>query len=309
MTERPIAFVLSGGGNRGALEVGALQALFEHGIKPDMLVGTSAGAMNAAFIATNPSTEGAYRLGDLWKSIRKEDIFPGNKFTMFWRLITGKDSLFPNDRLRRLVEKYIPPDKKRFGDLNVKLYITAANLNTATLYLFGEDPEALIADAVMASAAQPITFPPVEYNGWQFVDGGVVANVPIEVAIEKGAREIYAIDVSYGGQIEPKVHGLVNIGRRCITMMLYEHLLEDLEDAAANPEITLHHIKITAFSGLDPYDFSKTAEMIATGKRIAEEYLRSPVPGYRPEIRPEMVIPTPPGSRPWRRKRRKTSGP
>lgn len=133
MSKGPVAFVLSGGGNRGALEVGALQALFEHGIKPDILVGTSAGAMNAAFIATDPTLEGAYKLGELWKSIRREDVFPGNKLTMAWRLITGKDSLFPSDHLRRLVEKYIPPDKKRFGDLSVKLYITAANLNTATL--------------------------------------------------------------------------------------------------------------------------------------------------------------------------------
>ncbi len=307
MSAGPVAFVLSGGGNRGALEVGALQALFEHGIKPDILVGTSAGAMNAAFIATDPTLEGAYRLGELWKSIRREDVFPGNKFTMFWRLITGKDSLFPSDHLRRLVEKYIPPNKKRFGDLSIKLYITAANLNTATLYLFGDDPDALLVDAVMASAAQPVTFPPLEYNGWQFVDGGVVANVPIEVAIEKGAKEIYAIDVSYGGQVEPRVSGLVNIARRCITIMLYEHLLEDLEDAALNPEITLHHIKITAFAGLDPQDFSKTAEMIAEGKRIAEEYLRSPAPGYRPEIRPTLAIQAPPGSHPWRRKRRRTA--
>ncbi|HDN80519.1 MAG: hypothetical protein DRI61_03855 [Chloroflexi bacterium] len=302
--KKPVAFVLSGGGNRGALEVGALQALFEHGITPDILVGTSAGAMNAAFIAINPTLEGAYELGSLWKGIRKEDVYSGNWFTMAWRFLTGKDSLFSSENVRRLVEKYIPPDKRKFGDLDVQLYITSANINTSTLYLFGEDPEGSIVDAVMSSTALPLVFPPVEYNGWQYVDGGVVANVPIEIAIEKGAKEIYAIDVSYAGQIRLNIHGIINIGRRCITVMLYQHLLEDLEEAAENPDVTLHHIRITAYAEIDPYDFSKSAEMIAEGKRITEEYLKSPRPGFYP-VRIMEAAPPPPGARIWQRKRKK----
>jgi len=265
--------------------------------------------MNAAFIATNPTLEGALRLAELWKSIRKEDVFPGNWFTMAWRFITGKDGLFPSEHLRRLVERYIPPDKEKFGDLEVKLYITTANINSATLYLYGDDPEAKLVDAVMASAALPITFPPVEYNGWQYVDGGVVANVPIEIAIEKGAKTIYAIDVSYAGQIQLDIHGIVNIGRRCITVMLYQHLLEDLEEAAESPDVTLHHIRITAYAGHNPQDFSKTAEMIAEGERITNEYLEHPRPGYYPvEVSIMEAAPPPPGAVRWVPKRRRRSG-
>ena len=133
--------------------------------------------------------------------------------------------------------------------------------------------------------------------------------MPIEIAIEKGAKTIYAIDVSYAGQIQLDIHGIVNIGRRCITVMLYQHLLEDLEEAAETPDVTLHHIRITAYAGFDPQDFSKTAEMIEEGKRVTDEYLASPTPGYRPlEVTALEVAPPPPGARLWKPRRRVKSG-
>ncbi|MDH7488350.1 MAG: patatin-like phospholipase family protein [Anaerolineae bacterium] len=273
-----IAFVLSGGGNRGALEVGALQALFGHGIQPDLLVGTSAGAMNAAFIAADPSLVGALTLGGLWKSLRRRDVFPGNALTMAWRVLTGQDGLVSSDRLRDLVLRNLPPGVTRFGDLRVHLYTTAADLNTATLYLFGDDPSTLIVDAVMASAALPITFPPYVYHGAQLVDGGIVANVPIEIAMVKGATEIYAIDLGYSGEPAPDAHGVIAIAQRMLTTLIYQQLLDDLEEAAQDPAITLHHIRIPAFHGISMWDFGQAEAMIRAGKTITEEYLANPQP-------------------------------
>src|SRR6266568_4412670 len=103
-----IGLVLSGGGNRGALEAGALIALFEHGVKPDILVGTSAGAMNSAFLATDPTFEGARKLGDLWRSVKRDDVFPGSVLSYAWRFISGADSLSPNDNLRKFVTARLP---------------------------------------------------------------------------------------------------------------------------------------------------------------------------------------------------------
>jgi len=273
-----IAFVLSGGGNRGALEVGALQALFARGIQPDLLVGTSAGAMNAAFIAADPGLVGALTLGGLWKALRRRDVFPGNALTMAWRVLTGQDGLVSSARLRDLVLRNLPPGVTRFGDLRVPLYTTAADLNTATLYLFGDDPSTLIVDAVMASASLPITFPPYVYHGAQLVDGGIVANVPIEIAVSKGATEIYAIDLGYSGEPVPDVHGVVAIAQRMLTTLVYQQLLDDLEEAAQDPCITLHHIRISAFHGISMWDFSQAEAMIQAGKTIAEGYLASPQP-------------------------------
>lgn len=275
-----IAIVLSGGGNRGAIEAGALQALFAHGIQPGILVGSSAGALNAAFVALDPTPAGTDRLADLWRSLRRRDVFRGNPATMALRLLLGYDSLFSSRALHRLVESHLPPGVTTFGDLpeGVQLYVTASNLNTGTLYLYGEDPSASLAEAVLASAAHPIVFEPVEANGQQYVDGGAMSNVPIEIAIEKGATTIYAINVGYGGEPRPNITNLPNIISRTISVMLHQHLLDDLEAAAEMPGVALHHIHISAFQGTQMWDFSHSAEMIAAGYRATEEYLAHPQP-------------------------------
>jgi NTE family protein len=297
-----IAFVLSGGGNRGALQAGALQALFASGIQPDLIVGTSAGALNGAFIGLFPSQEGADRLADLWRNVRKQDVFPGNLLTMAWRFITGQDSLIDNLALRSFVERQLPPDRTTFGDVAVPLYVTGANINTHTLFLFGEDPKAKLVDAVMISSAIPPELPPIEYNGYQYMDGGLVTVVPIEIAMEKGATEIYAINVSYAGEPQSEVHGVWNIAQRAITTLIHQQLVDDLEEAAeAGDALDLHNIPIRAFSNIALTDFDHMPEMVAEGRRAMEEYLANPQPTTRGIIYAqafgETQSPPPPGAR------------
>ncbi len=273
-----IAFVLSGGGNRGALEVGALQALFAYGIRPDLVVGTSAGAMNAAFLATDPTALGADRLAGLWLKVRAEDVYPGGYLAPAWRLLTGKDSFYSGDALRRFVRRHMPPGVTTFADLKIPLYITAADLRTRTLYLFGDDLNAPLLDAVLASAAVPAILPPIYRDGQQLVDGGIVANVPISIALDKGAKTIYAINVGYSGEPTAPARGLLEIASRAIATMQYQNLLDDLERVSYTPGVTLHHIRISAFPNLSFRDFSHAAEMIAEGRRVTEEYLSNPQP-------------------------------
>src|SRR5438094_10530875 len=101
-----IGVVLSGGGNRGALEAGALIAMFEHGIKPDILVGTSAGAMNSAFLATDPTFARARKLADIERAVKREDIFPGNPFSYAPPFITGPDRRPSNDNLPKFAPRH-----------------------------------------------------------------------------------------------------------------------------------------------------------------------------------------------------------
>lgn len=271
-----IAFVMSGGGNRGALEAGAILELFEGGIQPDILVGTSAGALNAAFLATNPTLEGARKLADVWTNAQKDDLFPGSWFSMIGRLAHGH-SLFPSDPVRQFAEKLIPPDKRTFGDLEgVKLYITAANLNTGRLYLFGDDPDASIIDAAIASAAHPLAFPPAKYQDWQLVDGGVVANVPVGVAVDKGATEIYILNVGYAGQLVEERDNVLEILNRSIGLMMYQPFLLDLKYATEKPGITLHHVSMTQFQGSQMWDLENGAEMVEAGRRAMRGYLDDP---------------------------------
>ena len=201
---------------------------------------------------------------------------------------------------------HVPPGKEHFGDLDVKLYITAASLNTCTLYLYGDDPDALLLDAVLASAAIPAVFPPIEHDGGQYVDGGVVANVPIEIAIEKGATTIYAIHLGYAGVVTPEVHGLLPILGQTINAMMYQHLLDDIEAAHETPGVTLHLIPISTFTEVPLWDFSRAAEMIEEGRRVTEEYLQDPQPTMvMREVTAMQTAPPPPGAAVYVPKRRR----
>jgi NTE family protein len=298
-----IAFVLSGGGNRGALEAGALVALFERGIQPDILVGTSAGAMNAAFLATNPSLDGARLLADKWKAIKKETIFPGNIFTSAWRFLTGADSLSANDSLRHYIETQLPPGVKTFGDLRgVRLYTTTANINTADIYLFGDDPNAPLVEAVLASAAVPPLLPPIDFGGWQFVDGAACADVPISIAVEKGGTEIYAIDVGTGALPRRNIHGIINLAQRAIAVLAHQQLLNDFEDVLHNTSVKLRYLQIASYPDIGDFDH---AELFVTeGKRSMNEFLDGQMP--TPAGVPMAVLspPAPPGAVRWERRRR-----
>jgi len=298
-----IAFVLSGGGNRGAFEAGALIALFERGIQPDIVVGTSAGAMNAAFIAINPTLDGAKQLGDRWEQIRKEIVFPGNYLTMAWRFITGADSISPNDNLRQYVESQLPHGMRTFGDIkNVRLFTTTANLNTAELYVFGDDPTALLLDAVLCSAAAPPLLPPITFNGFQYVDGAAGADVPIRIAASKGATEIYAIDVGLGAVPKNSIHGVVNIAQRTIGLLVHRQLIDDFEEVQEDPALKLHYLALQSFPDIGDFDHAKL--FVAEGFRLMKDFLDGKPPSPLGMASVEAVAASaPPGAVKWERKK------
>jgi NTE family protein len=274
-----VALALSGGANRGALEAGALLVLFEHGIRPDMVVGNSAGALNAAIIAADPSLEGARRLVKLWEEAQKHNLFPGNYLTMAWRLVSGKDSLFSNKRLKRFIESNVPSDRSRFADITAaKLYIVAADLNTGQLRLFGEDPKERIVDALMASTAYPPYLPPWNFRNRQYIDGGVIADVPINIALDKGAKEVYAIHVMGSEQAKPPVRfrGLLSIIIQTFTVLMIQQLHRELRECAVRPGVKVHYLKIEAYQDIPFWDFSHTEEMIEKGRRVAEDFFAEP---------------------------------
>ncbi len=287
-----IAFALSGGGNRGPLQVGAMAVLFEHGIRPDFVVGTSAGAINAAYVAARGDEADMDELAALWRQAKRKIVYPGNPLTIAWRVLIGADSLFPSYGMRQLIERNLPPGVRTFGDLKMPCYLTAVDLRTSRLYVFGDDPAAPLVDAIVASASVPGIHPPVDYQGLQLVDGGVVATVPASIAMDKGATTIYAINVGYGGEPRQPVHGLVNVLKRTLDTFLAQSILDDIDRAAADPNVDLHHIHIPAFKDLPFYDFDHVDEMVQAGREAAEAYLSNPqpyvrsrfVPGPGPEI-------------------------
>ncbi len=299
-----IAFVLSGGGSRGAMEAGGVKALYEAGIRPDILVGSSAGAMNAAFLAVAPAPEDVDRLCDVWRNVKNRDVIPGNLLTKAWRVLSGKPSIFAQEPLKAFVQKQIPPGVEKFGDLppNIKLYITAASLQTSDLYLFGENEDALLLDAVLASSAFPGGFPPVQYGRWQYTDGGVISNVPISVAIDKGAEIIYALDVAYTGGVYAPARDIVGILLRVASIMLHQDLMDELDYAAQQPGVTVHHIVIRGVPQASDFDFDHGAEMVEVGYEQVKRYLSGltlDVPMAEPPGPAAVEPEPPPGARLW----------
>ncbi len=296
-----IAWSLSGGGNRGPIQVGAMRALFERNIIPEMLVGTSAGSLNAAFIATNPTAHTNERLAQLWIATKSQDIFPKPRFVMILRaLLFGGNGLDDNQARAKNFMKYIPPGVETFGDLKAKLYLTAADLQTGRLYLYGDIPGARVLEACLASTALPVVWDPESINGHQFVDGGVIAGVPISIALDRGATEIYALDLQDGGPY-PLKKGVIQIALHSIFVQTYQQALRDMQRVLAAGGITLHYIALgDIFGTVELQDFSHTAEMIELGYQRTKQYLENPKPNVMPQrstvVSAEVI---PPGAVPY----------
>ena len=300
-----LAFVLSGGANRGPIEVGALQSLVAHHIMPDFVVGTSAGALNGAYFCAYPDAAGLERLAKIWINTRREDVFPGNKLAWFLRALFGADGLVSNQPLMNTIKRNLTKARPTFSDLKIPLYVTTADLVTAQLVVYGDDQSAPLLEPVTASAAFPLVIDPVLFDGRQLTDGGVVAYAGVEIAIQHGAKEIYVIDLSPVVPKSEPLHGIGPLGYQVFSTMLREQLLDDLGDALA-PGLTLHHVNISAFGDLSLFDFSKVRELIAAGKAALDAYLGAPKPNVvqRAAMAQAAALQPPKGGQymTWRRK-------
>ena len=297
-----IGFVLSGGANRGAIEVGALQSLVAHNVKANLVVGTSAGALNGVYYAFDPTKAGTEQLAQVWLNTRREDVFPGNRLVWAWRVLTGQDSLVNGAAFRRTIQRYLPPGAQTFRDLKIPFYAMTADLLSATTIVFGDELDTPIFEPVLASASFPIVLPPVIYDGAQLTDGGVTAVVPIEAALLRGATELYVIDLEPDISQTTPFHGMIPIAKQTLLVSLREQLLDDLRDAAKAGAI-VHHVNITAFADLDLFDFSKTAQLIEAGRLAMDLYLSAPMPNKIRPLSPAQPMRTrrmPRGGRPLR---------
>lgn len=266
-----LAFVLSGGGNRGALQVGALQVLLEAGIRPDMLVGTSVGSVNAAFLACTPTRHGAYRLGELWIEVEKRDVYPGTYLTALWNLLRGRESLFSNKNWYAFLSRHMPVEQ--FGEVQIPCYAVATDLETGRQFVFGRDPRDRLIDGIMSSTALPPLHPPWTVDGRRYIDGGAVADLPLRVAIDMGATELIALYLANPVTPGEQVRNLLGIVNRAVTALIYRHVEADLEYVRLNSDVKLHTIELRHELSLPPWDFSRSAELIAMGRATMQAAL------------------------------------
>ena len=171
-----------------------LKALLEGGITPDLVVGTSIGALNGAAIAARPSLDTVGRLREIWLGLDDDRIFGGSIFAGAANLVRSRTHLHSNKPLRTMIEKLLPA--ATFEELAVPFQCVAASIERAAEHWFSEGP---LVDAILASAAVPAVLPPVRIDGEHFIDGGIVNSIPISRAVELGANEIYVLQV---GRVE-----------------------------------------------------------------------------------------------------------
>ena len=186
-----MAFVLGGGGGPlGAHEVGMLRALLERAIVPDLVLGTSVGAINGVAIAADPTAVGAERLVEAWCDIDRSKIFDGSVVRRLATLARSRTHLHGNGSLRMLLAELLPVS--RIEDLAVPFQCVAASIERASEHWFADGP---IVEAVVASAAVPGLLAPVRIGGEHFIDGGIVNSIPLSRAIALGAEQIYVLHV------------------------------------------------------------------------------------------------------------------
>lgn len=182
------AFVLPAGGSSGATQVGMLQALLEAGIGPDLLVGCSVGALNAAFVAADPTLARVAQLRGIWTSITRSDVFGTGWSRTLLRVARRQEHLYDAEPLRSLISRFCTLDD--LGDAAVPVHIVTTDLDLGVARFWSRGP---CAELLYASACLPGLLPPAELDGHRYVDGGVLEPVPVQRAVELDATTIYVL--------------------------------------------------------------------------------------------------------------------
>jgi NTE family protein len=272
-----LAFVLSGGGARGALQAGALRALFEAGYEPDILVGTSIGAVNAANIAVHGwNEEGLGILESSWHDAISADLMPENYLLLTVNaLLQRLDSRHPTHRFREFFISHGIHPEMRFANLNgPRLILVAADLLGQDTALFGDNPDDSVLEGLLASTALPPWIRPYPSGNRLLIDGGLVSALPIEPALRYGATQVIALDLLDERIPEDENTAIgVFINQLLVTI---ERRQTELEIALANERrIPVTHIPLQASDPLSIWDFAHTRELLTQGYRITRQALNS----------------------------------
>jgi NTE family protein len=232
-----VAFVLAGGASLAAMQAGMLRALYERDIRADLLVATSSGALNAAYIATRPQTVDTVReLADVWRGLHRQDVFPIHPPTVIAALANQRDHLVPDRALRRLAASHLEIDQLEHA--GTPLHLVAFDVLSGEAVNLTEGPAL---DAVLAAAAIPGVLPPVRWGRRLLIDGGLVGNTPIARAIELGAEQVYVLPTqdpaSRGVPLAPR--GALDAAVHAFMLLVDGHLKSDLRRYANAAELIL----------------------------------------------------------------------
>jgi NTE family protein len=268
-----VAFVLGGGGKLGAAEVGMLEALVDAGIRPDLVLGTSIGAVNGAAVAADPTPSGIGHLRGLWTRVDHSGIFGGSMVDRLRHLARTRTSLHSNEPLRRLLEQSLV--QRDFAELAVPFQCVAACIETSDAEWFDHGP---LIEAVLASCAVPGLLPAVRIGDRHYLDGGIVESIPVRRALDLDADRVFVLQVGRIEQpLEPpsRPHEVAMVAFEIVRRRSFASAMADL------PEGVEVHVLPTGGTGprfndlrqLRYRDFSDVDTRIGAARRATEEYL------------------------------------
>jgi NTE family protein len=285
----PVAAVLSGGGNHGAVQVGMLRAMAEHGIVPDVVLGTSIGALNGAAFAQEPTLAGVERLDRLWRGLGEAGILPSSWLNAL-ALARRGEAIHTNDRLRGLIEGILRVE--RFEDLPLRFQCVATDVVGVQEVWFSTGP---LVDPLLASAALPGVLPSVEIDGVRYLDGGIVNDVPISRAVALGARTVYVLHSGTIDRPRPEPRRPIDVALQAYWLSRHHRFKRDLETLP--PGIEAIVLPTGATPSLRYNDFSKGGELIDGAYAASDRFLDGAVdddaplpPGDRPELAAEHEV-------------------
>jgi NTE family protein len=275
---RPIAFAFSGGAAFGAVQAGTLRALVAAGIRPDLVVGSSVGAINATSFAGDPTPAGADRLVGIWSDVPTRTIFPFGPSSLV-RAARRTGHLIDSANLRRWLGRRITID--RIEDAPLPLHIVATDVEAQVPVVLSEG-HALT--AVMASTAIPGVFPAVAIGGRRLADGGTYADHPIVPALDLGARTVFAIS-AYGdppvGPLPWRGRVLDALDRRFGREPHPDNAVDAWRRRPPSPERgepVVHVLAAPATHGLNPFSFAQSARLMAEAEARTARWLAEHLP-------------------------------
>jgi NTE family protein len=264
-----VAFVLPGGGSLAATQIGMLRGLGESRIVPHFVIGASAGALNAVGYAADPSTGGIDRLESLWRALRRHDIAPVSLLDVVRGLRGKRDWLVADTGLRKILGDELA--LRSFEDLAIPAHVVVTELTSGQAHVIshGDAVEALV-----ASAALPGVFPPVQIAGRTFIDGGVSANAPVAQAVSLGATQIYVLPAAGPSQPGPGTQGALRVALRVLNQALRNVAVTDPQGVVwRNPDPGVHVLPAPAATSENFLDFRATDRLIDQGYQLTRQWL------------------------------------
>ncbi len=246
------AFVFDGGGSLGAVEVGMLKALTSRGVQADLVVGSSVGAINAAFFAGEPTGDGVERLEQIWLGVRRRDRISHRSPWGFLGFFGWRDHLLDPTPLRCLIERNI--QYQQLEEARIPCHVVATDLLGGRDVRFSSGP---VVEILLASTAIPALFPPVRIGERYLVDGGIVNNSPISIAVELGATRVIVLPSGFSCSIERPPRGALAMALHASNLLIARQLVLDAQRFADDVELIV--IPALCPQTVSAYDFSRTA--------------------------------------------------